>query len=185
MRDNPHDQLSTTQIVSNCALTFFGGVETTTSMISNALWCFLTYRESWEQMQQQPDLLANALEESLRFEAAVQSAMRFPTRDVSLHGVEIKAGEKIYCMLGAANRDPQMFADPDRFWIERPNANKHLSFAYGPHFCFGAPLARLEALTGIRKLMEHFPMMCLNQDDSIKPVGHEFRAPSHLNVLLG
>ena len=101
---NPHDQLSTTQIVSNCALTFFGGVETTTSMISNALWCCLTYRESWEQMQQQPDLLANALEESLRFEAAVQSAMRFPTRDVSLHGVEIKAGEKIYCMLGAANR---------------------------------------------------------------------------------
>ena len=181
---NPHDQLSTEQIVSNCALTFFGGVETTTSMISNALWCLLTHRDAWEQIQQRPDLLANALEETMRYETAVQSAMRFPTQDVSLHGIEIKAGEKIYCMLGAANRDPRVFDEPDRFWVDRPNANKHLSFAYGPHFCFGAPLARLEAMIGIGKLLTNFPKIQLNRDYPTKPRGHEFRSPPHLKAEI-
>ncbi|MEM7114670.1 MAG: cytochrome P450 [Chloroflexota bacterium] len=181
---NPHDQLDTAQIVSNCALTFFGGVETTTSMISNALWCLLTYRDAWEKMVERPSLLTNGLEETMRFETAVQSAMRFPTRDVTLHGVEIKTGAKIYCMLGAANRDPRMFAEPDRFDPLRTNANKHLSFAYGPHFCFGAPLARQEALIGIRKLIQQFPKMRLHSAHLTRPVGHEFRSPPHLYVEL-
>ena len=176
-------QLTTQQIVSNCALTFFGGVETTTSMLSNALWCFLTQPDLWRWLQQEPDRLENALEESMRYEAAVQSAMRFPTHDVTLHEVEIRAGDKIYCMLGAANRDPRVFERPDDFWEFRPNASKHLSFAYGPHFCFGAPLARLEAIVGISKLITHFPNLHLDPNNLTPPQGHEFRAPPQLIAM--
>lgn len=181
---NAHDQLSTAQIVSNCALTFFGGVETTTSMLSNALWCLLTHADALEAVTNRPKQLANALEETMRYESAVQSAMRFPTRDIVLHDIEIKAGEKIYCMLGAANRDPAMFVEPDRFDVFRPNANKHLSFAYGPHFCFGAPLARLEATVGIGKLLTRFPTLQLDPNHRSKPTGHEFRAPQHLKAIV-
>ncbi len=174
------DQLTTQQIVSNCALTFFGGVETTTSMLSNALWCILTEQHVLAQLREQPDRLPSVLEEALRYEAAVQSAMRFPTRDVELRGVKIAKGEKIYCMLGSANRDEAVFEDGERFWGFRPNAQKHLSFAYGPHFCFGAPLARLEATVGIGQLLAHLPDLRLDRSRLAPPRGHEFRAPAHL-----
>lgn len=178
-------KLTRQQIVSNCALTFFGGVETTTSMLSNALWCILTEPQVQAQLRVQPDRLTQALEESLRYEAAVQSAMRFPTKDVELLGVPVKAGEKIYCMLGSANRDEAVFADGERFDLFRPNANKHLSFAYGPHFCFGAPLARLEAIVGIGKLLTQFPNMTLDPAQLTAPQGHEFRAPAALRLASG
>lgn len=181
---HPANDLTIEQIVSNCALTFFGGVETTTSMISNALWCLLAHPEAFTAVQNDPTLLPNALEESMRWETAVQSAMRFPTRDVILHGIEIKQGEKIYCLLGGANRDPAVFDEPDRFDIYRANADKHLSFAYGPHFCFGAPLARLEATVGIGQLLARFPNLRLDPTMPTKPVGHEFRSPPHLHVYL-
>ncbi len=173
-------QLETSQIVSNCALTFFGGVETTTSMISNALWCLLTHPESLAYAKQSEAHLANALEETMRYESAVQSAMRFPTKNVEILGVPVASGAKIYCSLSAANRDAAMFQSPHSFDASRENANKHLGFAYGPHFCFGAPLARLEALTGIQALLSEFPAVQLIDPVASQPYGHEFRAPRSL-----
>lgn len=177
---NNNGQLTNSEIVSNLALTFFGGVETVSALLSNTIWALLTHPDQLAQVQQNPKLLTNTIEESLRWEAPVQAAMRFPTRNVVLHGVEIKRGEKIYCMLGAANRDTAVFTNPNQFDIQRPNADKHLSFAYGPHFCFGAPLARLEASIGLTILLEHLPNLILHPDYPTAPFGHEFRSPPTL-----
>ncbi|MEM8860544.1 MAG: cytochrome P450 [Chloroflexota bacterium] len=179
---DPNNQLTIDEIVSNVALTFFGGVETTSAMLSNTLWALLKHPDQLEQVKTKESLLAAAIEEALRWEAPVQSAMRFPTQDVVLHDVPIAKGEKIYCILSAANRDPAFFDDPDIFDVHRPNANKHLSFASGPHFCFGSPLARLEAQIGLRLLFDKLPNMRLIPEKETPPVGHEFRATPTLYV---
>ena len=174
------DQLTLDELVSNIALTFFGGVETTSAMFSNTLWALLTHPDQLKEVQGSLDLLPKAVEEALRWEAPVQGAMRFPTRDVEIHGVKISKGEKIYGMLGAANRDTAVFQNPHTYDIHRPNANKHLSFAYGPHFCFGAPLARLEAIIGIGHLIRRLPAIQIDPDRTDPPYGHEFRSPPTL-----
>ncbi|MCB0083470.1 MAG: cytochrome P450 [Caldilineaceae bacterium] len=181
---NTHN-LSHDQIVSNIALTFFGGVETASALLANTIWALLRHPEQCAEVRQDPKLMAAAIAESLRWEAPVQSAMRFPTRDVTLHDVPIKAGEKIYCMLGAANRDPAFFPEPDRFDIHRPNADKHLSFAYGPHYCFGAPLALLEGEIGLTILLQRLPEVQLHPDHLTAPRGHEFRAMPTLLCAVG
>lgn len=174
--------LTDDQIVSNVALTFFGGVETSSAMLSNTIWALLSHSDQYAQVRQKPNLITSAVAESLRWEAPVQAAMRFPTRDVTIHGVKIKEGEKIYGMLGAANRDPSFFAEPDAFDIHRANANKHLSFAYGPHYCFGAPLALLEGEIGLSILLKRLPKLRLHPDYPTAPYGHEFRSTPTLYV---
>lgn len=181
LHHNIHN-LTDDQIVSNVALTFFGGVETTSAMLSNTVWALLNHPDQLAQLRQNPALLPNTLAESLRWEAPVQAAMRFPTRSITLHDVEIAAGEKIYCMLGAANRDPAFYPDPDRFDIHRANANKHLSFAYGPHYCIGAALALLEGEIGLAALFARFPNLQRHPNHPAAPQGHEFRATPTLFV---
>ncbi|MEM7346105.1 MAG: cytochrome P450 [Chloroflexota bacterium] len=181
VHNNIHN-LTVDQIVSNIALTFFGGVETVSAMLSNTSWALLNHSQQGAELQSRPELMAGVVAESLRWESPVQAAMRFPTQDVILHGVEIKAGEKIYCMLGAANRDPAFFPEPDTFDIHRANANKHLSFAYGPHYCFGAPLALLEGEIGLSILFERLPTLKLHPDYPTAPYGHEFRSTPTLYV---
>lgn len=179
---NSANQLSIEEIVSNVALTFFGGVETTAAMLSNTIWALLKHPQQLAEVKQNDKLLAAAIEEAMRWEAPVQAAMRFPVKDVVLHGTPIKRGEKIYCMLGAANRDPAFFEQPNRFDIHRPNADKHLSFAYGPHFCIGAPLARLEGQIGLAMLFKRFPDLHLIAESETAPFGHEFRSTPTLIV---
>ncbi|MFK7804583.1 MAG: cytochrome P450 [Anaerolineae bacterium] len=176
------NQLSIEEVVSNVALTFFGGVETTAAMLSNTIWALLKHPQQLAEVKQSSKLLSAALEEAMRWESPVQAAMRFPVKDVVLHGVSIKRGEKIYCMLGAANRDPAFFEQPDQFDIHRPNVGKHLSFAYGPHFCIGAPLARLEGQIGLAMLFERFPDLHLIPESETAPFGHEFRSTPTLIV---
>ena len=179
---NEANELSVEEIVSNVALTFFGGVETTAAMLSNTIWALLKHPQQLTEVKQDDKLLAAAIEEAMRWESPVQAAMRFPVRDVVLHGVPIQRGEKIYCMLGAANRDPAFFEDPNRFSIHRKNADKHLSFAFGPHFCIGAPLARLEGKIGLVMLVERFPDLHLISETETAPYGHEFRSTPTLIV---
>lgn len=181
VHDDSHD-LAQEEIVSATALTFFGGLETTAAMLSNTVWALLTHPHQLAQVKEQPGLMPAALEESLRWQAPVQAAMRFPTRPVTLHGITLQRGEKIYCMLGAANRDPSFFQQPNRFDIHRANAAKHLSFAYGPHFCFGAPLARLEGEIGLTTLFARLPTLQLDPAHPTAPYGHEFRSPPTLYV---
>lgn len=181
---SPTHALTQDEIVSNIALTFFGGIETTSAMLSNTLWALLSHPAQKTEVQNDLGLLQNAIEESLRWQAPVQSAMRFPTETVTLHGQTIQTGEKIYCMIGAANRDPAHFEDPDRFDIHRHNASQHLSFAHGPHFCFGAGMARLEAVVGLSALLQRFPNLELDRDQPSAPQGHEFRSPPTLFARL-
>jgi cytochrome P450 len=166
--------------VSNAALIMFGGIETTESLILNALWLLLTHRDQLAVLRERPELLDNAIEESLRFESAVASFERFATRDTVLGGVAVAAGDPVTVLAGPANRDPSFFPDPDRFDITRPNARLHLAFAAGPHVCLGMHLARLEARIAVGRLLEAFPGLELDEQRSSPPAGLVFRKPPSL-----
>ena len=145
--------LSREQIVSNAAVLLFGGIETTEGMIAGALLHLLERPDQLELTRERPELLDGAIEESLRLEPAAAVIDRYATADARLGGAEIAAGELVRLSIAAANRDPAVFDDPDRFELERPNARRHLAFAHGPHVCVGVHLARLETRTGLAALL--------------------------------
>lgn len=176
-----HD-LTPDEIVSGTAITIFGGLETTAGLLSNTIWALLSHPEQLEMVRRDPELMAGAVEETLRWEAPVQTLTRHLTRDVELHGITIKKGDTISCMIGAANRDPSSFENPDQFNIQRPNARKNLSFGLGVHFCLRAPLARMEGTIGLPILLERLPNLKLHPHHPTKPVGHEFRSTPTLFV---
>jgi cytochrome P450 len=132
-------------------------------LITNLVWRLLEQPARWAALRSDPALVGAAIEESLRFDPPVLGLFRTTTRDVELHGVEIPRGAKVMLHYAAANRDPEVFSDPDRFRLDRPRseASEHLSFGLGIHFCLGAALARLEAETAIRALLEWFPRLSL------------------------
>jgi len=127
-------------------------------------------------------LIPAVLEEVMRWLSPVQSAVRHASTDVELGGVRIRAGDTVSCMLGAANRDPSVFPDPDSFNIDRPNLRKHLGFAYGPHSCLGLHLARLEARIGLETLFSRLPDLRPMLDEPMIVEGYEFRQPKQLRV---
>jgi cytochrome P450 len=173
-------ELSDGEIIDALRVTIFGGLETTSALLGNALWALLTHPDSRARVQSNPALLDNAIEEAFRWESPVQTCTRHTTRDVTIGGVRLEAGDTLQCLLGAANRDPRYFAQPERFEIERANADAHLGFGNGRHFCIGSALARLEAQVGLRLLFERLPAMQLAGED--RPVGHEFLSPARLRV---
>src|SRR5205085_5371913 len=136
------DALRPDELVSNAAVLLFGGIETTEGMIANALLHLLTNTEQLELVQSDRSLLANAVEESLRLEPAAAVVDRYATRDVQLGGVAIARGDLVRVSVAAANRDPSVFTDPDRFDLGRTHPRRHLAFAHGPHVCLGIHLAR-------------------------------------------
>lgn len=137
-----------------------GGNETTTSLITNAVWRLLEREDQWHLLVREPDLAEAVVEESLRFDPPVLGLYRNTTRDVTLHGETIPAGSKVYLNYAAANRDAEVFPDPDRFWIDRPR-RRHLAFGSGLHFCIGAPMARLEAEIALTALAAALPELRL------------------------
>ena len=192
------DPLSQTEMVANLLLVLFGGIETTESMIGNAFWAVLSHPEVAERlaaecsggtrtggMRAGGGLLSGVIEESMRWEPAVQSCMRWATEDVEIRGVPISRGETVHCFLGAANRDPAHFSDPDRFDPERSNARDHLAFGAGRHFCLGASLARIEAEQALTRVFGGLPGLRLDADRPARPHGHEFRTPPTVWVRWG
>ncbi len=175
-------ELSNEEILAAARVIVFGGVETTAAMLANTLWALLSHPAHYTAVRANLTLLPQVIEESLRWEPPVQSCTRFVTRPVVVGGVTLSPGEMVQCMVGAANRDPQHFADPDLFEPWRPNARDHLSFAIGKHFCLGAALARLEGEIGLRILLERLPGLRLDPEQPDSPQGHEFRSPSMLNA---
>lgn len=171
------DPLTAEEIRSNALIILFGGIETTEAMIANAVWAMLSHPEQLPLARASEAALDLAIEETLRWEPAVQSAARHATRDTEIRGVRITEGEVVHCMLGAANRDPAHFTDPDRFDVTRTNAGDHLSFAVGRHFCLGAPLARLETRVVLETLWARCPGLRLDPDRRAPPYGYEFRKP--------
>jgi cytochrome P450 len=172
--------LTDTEILEACRVIIFGGLETTAALLLNTTWALLNRPRDFKRVLEQPELLGNAIEETLRWEPPVQTLTRRATRDTEIRGVNISAGETLNCMIGAANRDPEKFEHPNEFMLERANAKNHLSFAIGRHFCLGAALARLEAEIGLRVLYERLPGLRLDPDRPCEPRGHEFRSPPAL-----
>ena len=137
--------LARDEVAANAAVLLFGGIETTEAMIANALLHLLSHDDQRALVEQGPQLVANAVEESLRLEPAAAVVDRYATRDVELAGASVRAGDLVVLSLAAANRDPAVFADPDRYDVLRENSRLQVAFAHGPHVCLGMHLARLEA----------------------------------------
>ena len=175
-------RLKDEEILSNAMLILFGGIETTESMILNAIWSLLTHPGQFEQVLRNENLLVGAIEESMRWEPAVQTLTRYVTRPVRLGGVDLDSGSVVQCMIAAANRDPAHFDEPDRFDIHRSNARDHFTLGFGSHFCLGAPLARLEGQVALRVLFRRLPNLILDSDHPAHPSGYEFRKPAELRV---
>jgi len=142
--------------IAAAILLLIAGHETTTNLLGNGLWLLIHHPESWCELRADPALLDGAIEEMLRFESPVQrGTFRIAAEDFELAGCRIKKGDQVAALIGAANRDPEIFPDPDVFDIRR-SPNRHLAFGNGPHFCMGASLARLEARVAFRMLLERF-----------------------------
>ena len=140
------------EVVGTCILVLFAGHETTTNLISNGIWSLLQNPSELAALRETPSLIESAVEEILRYEGPAQSVARVATQDIEIHDKTIKRGERVFLMIGAANRDPRVFQDPDRFDIQRQD-NPHIAFGMGLHYCIGAPLARLEGQIAIGRIL--------------------------------
>ncbi len=136
--------LSTDEIIANIMITLVGGHETTTNLIASGFLTLMENRDAFEQLRCHPELIHTAVEELLRYESPVQHTARIAPCDLELNGKKIAKGDRVVVVLAAANRDPTKFADPDTLDLERAE-NRHVAFGWGPHFCFGAAIARMEA----------------------------------------
>ncbi len=173
--------LATAEVISNAAVIMFGGIETTEGMISNVILHLLQHPGQLALVREDPGLVAGAVEESLRLEPAAAVVDRYATRDVTLGGARIRAGDPVTVSLAGAGRDPAVFPDPDTFDVRRPNARLNLAFAHGPHFCLGAHLARLEAQAAVRAVLT-LPDLRLDPAHPAAPRGLVFRKPPSLRV---
>jgi cytochrome P450 len=174
--------LTQAETISNAAVLMFGGIETTEGMIANAMLHLLSHPDQLALVLADPPLIPAAVEESLRLEPAAAAVDRYATADAPLGGVLVRAGDQVTVSITAANRDPAIFSDPDRFDIRRPNAGRHLAFAHGPHFCIGAHLARLEAQVATHTMLERLPGLRLDAAGPSAPAGLVFRKPPELRV---
>jgi cytochrome P450 len=168
------------RVISNAAVMLFGGIETTEGMIANAVLHLLEHPDQLALVKDDPGLLPNAIEESLRLEPAAAVIDRYATADAELAGAPIRGGDLVRISITAANRDPAEFPDPDRFHVTRENARRHVAFAHGPHVCIGMHLARLEAHTAVERLLRRFPDLRL--EGPAQPRGLVFRKPPALDV---
>jgi pimeloyl-[acyl-carrier protein] synthase len=137
------DRLTDDEVIANCIITMVGGQETTTNLIGNGMLSLLRNPSVLARVVHDPALIPSAVEELLRYESPSQQTTRIAPEDLELGGKRIRAGQAVIAVMGAANRDPERFPDPDRLDVERPD-NRHLAFGWASHFCFGAPLARME-----------------------------------------
>ncbi len=144
------------QVLANTGLLLFAGHETTMNLICNGLLAFIRHPDQWERLRADPEEMArSATEECLRYDPPVKSTQRIAAEDVEVSGRSMRRGERIRWIMAAANRDPAVFPDPDRFDIGR-QPNPHLSFGSGIHYCLGAALARIEGQEVFRALAERF-----------------------------
>lgn len=145
--------LTQDELLAFCSLLLIAGNITTTSLLSNAIWCFDEHPEAWTQLRANPALVSSAVEEVLRYRSPVKSLFRIVTQDTEIGGHTIKQDQLVLPWLGAANHDPAQFSDPELFDIAR-SPNRHIAFGHGVHFCLGAPLARLEVRVALEEMLK-------------------------------
>ncbi len=171
--------LSLPEVVANAAVLMFGGIDTTEGMITNAVPHLLGHADQLALVLADPALLPRAIEESVRLEPSASVIDRYAVRDTPLGDVVVEAGDLVRVSIAGANRDPAVFEDPGRFDVRREGADRHLSFAHGPHFCFGAHLARMETETALRGLLR---LPGLRLEHAAEPRGVVFRKPPAVEV---
>ena len=174
-------RLSEDEIFANATFLMTAGHETVTNMLSNAVLSLLRHPDQLERLRGERSLTAAAAEEILRFESPVQMTSRRALADGEFAGRRVKAGEALQLFLGAANRDPARFPDPDRFDIARGD-NRHVAFGFGPHFCLGAALAREELRVALDHLLDRLPDLELAVDEVAWQPTIDFRGPLALPV---
>lgn len=163
------DRLSEDEIIANITLLFLAGHETTANMLGNALWSLFRHPAELAAVRADPELLPTAVDESLRYESSVHIAARTAFRDMVIEEFAVPAGGLIYVNLGAANRDGAIYADPDRFRLDRPPSEpKALAFGGGIHYCLGARLARIELECGLAAILRGLPGLRPDQPDSLR-----------------
>ncbi|MEW2635702.1 cytochrome P450 [Streptomyces sp. NPDC048389] len=159
------DRLSRDEVVGMAILLLVAGHETTVNLITNAVLALLRHPDQMEWLRTDLSLVEHAVEETLRYDAPVESStFRFTAEPVEVGGTVIPAGEVVLVSLASAGRDPGRFPDADRFDIRR-DARGHIAFGHGVHYCLGAPLARLEARIALRTLLERCPVLALDTAD--------------------
>ena len=152
--------LTTDDVLHSCILLLNAGHETTQDLIGSTLTTLLQQPSELERLRGDPSLMRTGIEEGLRYNGPLKATMRIVGQTRVLHGVEMRQGDRVLLLMGAANRDPAKFEDPERFDVAR-FPNPHLSFSHGAHFCLGAPLARLEMEIGFNEMLRRFPKMTL------------------------
>jgi len=158
-------RLSPEELIANILLLFVAGHETTVNLIGNGLLALYRNPAQLAKLRANPGLMPNAVEEFLRYDSSVQVTYRVAFEDLDLNGAPIKKGESVMCLLGAANRDPETYPDPDALDISRPKINP-LSFGGGIHHCLGAQLARIEAEVALGTLLRRLPNLRLDNQDN-------------------
>jgi cytochrome P450 len=169
------ETLTDVELRATALLVIGAGFETTVNLIANGVVQLLAHPDQLAILRDDPSLWPNAVDEILRYDSPVQATVRIAGEDTEVCGHPVPAGRFVSLMLGGANRDPDVFADPQRFDVTRPNARDHLAFSAGIHYCLGASLARLEGAVALRMLFDRFPDLAI----SGQPVRR------HMRVLHG
>jgi cytochrome P450 len=164
------DRLSSDELVSMALLLLVAGFETTVNLIGNGTVALLAEPEQWGRLREEPALVPTAVEELLRYDSPVQMTSRTATEDVDVGDAVIPRGASIIVAIGGANRDPDVFDEPDRLKIDRPEASRHLSFSFGIHHCLGAALARLEGRIAVEELTRRYPKLEMAEPPTRRPL---------------
>jgi cytochrome P450 len=162
------DQLTEEEIVATCNLLLVAGHETTVNLIANAILAMLRHPAQWAALSAEPQRVSAVVEETLRYDPPVQLVGRIAADDMTIGGTDVPKGDVMMLLLAAAHHDPAAFDRPDEFDPERETI-RHLGFGKGPHFCLGAPLARLEAAVALSKVTARFPQARLAGEPQYKP----------------
>jgi cytochrome P450 len=160
--DGP-DRLAEPELLASLIVMFNAGFRTTANMFGNGLALLIEHPEALAALRADPSLAPACIEEILRYEPPLHFAVRFADRDAEIGGVPVTAGQSVLVLLGAANRDPRRFPDPDTFDPGRGD-NHHLTFSAGPHYCLGAALGRMEGRLALPRLLGRFPALALAAD---------------------
>lgn len=176
------ERLTDHDILGFFQLLLLAGSETTTNLINNAMLCFVAHPDQLKRIEHRRELLPSAVEEVLRYRSPLQWMFRLVKKDVEIHGHLIPAETVVLAMIGSANHDPKLFAEPERFDVAR-DPNPHLAFGHGPHFCMGAPLARLEGRIALGDLLDRVKRIELASDDPWEPrKGLHVHGPTRLPI---
>jgi len=178
------DHLTDEEIIANCIVTMVGGQETTTNLIGNGVLTLLRHPEELKRLRDDLTLVPSAVEELLRFESPSQHTARICREDTELGGKLIRKGQAVIAVMGAGNRDPERFPEPDRLDLGRTD-NRHLAFGWASHFCFGAPLARIEGQLTFEAIVRRLSNLALEPGPLVWRDNLGLRGLTSLPVTFG